>query len=331
MNRSGLLLLLALAMLSTGCSFSQDRSAAVTYSLNGNRFGDDLVSYCHARWISCKYHIPFYYRPFHYSNELQLHTAHPHIENAGSFERTITYPTWPEMGEKMNHFDIEKNTLYIIPYFPETIEEAERLRLWHFDDTGWDEKEFISLLRKEISPLAPLELVRLPRGRQCVAVHVRKGGGFDRLYQTSSTIKRGTINADLLAPLKFPPDSFYVEYIKKVSEQFWNEPLYVHIFTDDSDPQALVDYYESQVGKPNIIYGCRQEGNSHDKNVLEDFFSLMQFDVMIRPESNYSIMASKLGKYKMVISPANFKWNGTELVITGAHVESNMHASLNPS
>ena len=49
-----------------------------------------------------------------------------------------------------------------------------------------------------------------------------------------------------------------------------------------------------------------REVNSCGKNVLEDFFSFFHFDVLIRPQSNFSIIPSLLHDYAVVYSPASF-------------------------
>ena len=42
----------------------------ITYELSDGRFGDNLLSYLHAKWISHEKKIPLLYKPFTFSNEL---------------------------------------------------------------------------------------------------------------------------------------------------------------------------------------------------------------------------------------------------------------------
>lgn len=314
-----LLLLILFGTISNACAKS-----AITYSFSGGRFGDCLVAYCHARYAAHKNDTPFIYRPFKFSDQLAMHTLHKQSNEARTVRDIVTYPKYPEKGEKVTDLKINKdeNLLYVIPFFPECKDERERLKLWHFE-TDWNDKEFIQILRKEISPVFPLQKLNLPQDKLTLAVHIRRGGGYDKLFQTikRSAPVNATVNADKVTPLKFPPDSFYIASIKKVSEYFSDQPLYVHIFTDDENPSELVAYYKKKVNKPNITYGCREKDNHYDKNILEDFFALTQFDALIRAQSNYSIIASKLGNYKIAISPAKFTWEDTELVITESYIE----------
>ncbi len=47
----------------------------------------------------------------------------------------------------------------------------------------------------------------------------------------------------------------------------------------------------------NIEFDFRRENNSHNKNVLTDFFSLFNFDVLIHSHSNFSISAACINDY----------------------------------
>ena len=53
----------------------------ITYSFTGGRFGDNLESYCTARWLSYKHGLEFYYRPFRYSEMLVMHQTHKQFQD----------------------------------------------------------------------------------------------------------------------------------------------------------------------------------------------------------------------------------------------------------
>ena len=104
--------------------------------------------------------------------------------------------------------------------------------------------------------------------------------------------------------MKGPPDSFYEEALRVLYE-IANQQLYVYVFTDSQNPPKVQQQFEKAFSGFNILFDCRSSNNAHDQNVIEDFFSLGQFECLIRPESNYSIMASHLFPFKIVISPAH--------------------------
>lgn len=72
-----------------------------------------------------------------------------------------------------------------------------------------------------------------------------------------------------------------------------------------------------------ISFNYRKTGNRQDANVLEDFFSLFNFDVLIRPESNYSIVPALLHDYMIVCSPVEYVLNGKVATITRLDVSVN--------
>ncbi|NDD58753.1 MAG: hypothetical protein EBZ47_05820 [Chlamydiae bacterium] len=49
----------------------------------GGRFGDRLIAYMHAKWLSYKYNIPMLYIPFAYSDDLILDDIELQYRNHG--------------------------------------------------------------------------------------------------------------------------------------------------------------------------------------------------------------------------------------------------------
>ncbi len=288
--------------------FSQSAHAtsAVAYAMNGGRFGDKLIAFCHARWLAYKYDIPLSYKPFEHSDQLSLSINHKHLSKK-MYSEIVHFPRY---GEKIEDLGIEReaNKFYVIPYFPECRYDAIRQHRIHFD-VDWKDPGFKKALREDFRSLVPLNTIELPKDRLTVAVHIRTGGGFDSAMQRRRF------------PLKFPPESFFVEYLKKISELFEDAPLYVHVFTDDEATKELLTSLEKEVNKPNITYGCREKDNHYTLNILDDFFALLQFDCLIRGESNFSLIASKLADYKVLVYPLEFEKLNNKVVIAKACVE----------
>jgi hypothetical protein len=109
-------------------------------------------------------------------------------------------------------------------------------------------------------------------------------------------------------PTRFPPLQFYIDQIKFLYKNLNNAPLFIHIFTDHPNPQILVDKIKKHIDAPNITYSYRKEGNSHDNNILDDLFAMMEFDCLIRPGSSYSKFAQLLGRHKIIIYPTKTTW-----------------------
>ncbi|HEY5236245.1 MAG TPA: hypothetical protein VIJ14_08720, partial [Rhabdochlamydiaceae bacterium] len=188
-----------------------------------------------------------------------------------------------------------RSVLYTVPYFPHSVYEhyfcnkrdPSNLPFFHMD---YEDPEFKAELRKVIRPVRELPKLELPTDCTTVALHMRRGIGFD-----GPDLKFTT-------PYKEPPLSYYVSQLRILSNLYPEEPLYVHLFTDDPAPQALLAELKEELVGLNIIYATRDSHNSHDSNVLEDFFAMLDFDCLVRPESNYSICAEILGDFKAVCS-----------------------------
>lgn len=310
--------------------------AAVTYELSGGRLGDDLLSYLHAKWISYIYKIPLFYKPFAYSDELALDDLEQYNPSE-RFKNSIVFQKNQPI--KINP---SSSTLYMVPYFPESLEEhqapqaginssniytelfAARDKFIYFA-VDWEDENFLREVRSMITPINTLPLIKPPKKCISVAVHVRKNSnGYDLplLHEQKEHYDPKQKYADVIYPFKCVPDEYFIEQIKKIYNIFKNQPMYVFIFTDDINPLSIMNKYKKIINNDAITFDCRTAENSHDSNVLEDLFSMMNFDCLIRADSNLSIVASKLGKFKVVITPAHHRWDGRKLIIDEVHIKT---------
>jgi len=286
------------------------KTSAITYALNRGRFGDNLITYIKAKWISYKYSIPLLIKSFNYSEELTLNRIEKQYTSdlRKNFTRIIKF-------EKKSNVKIEKEKpyLYISTYNSNIT----------FDK---NDKTFINILKKTIAPQKQYKKHNIPKNRISVALHVRKGGGFDLPLLSSINKKnKKTKYADKCWPLKFPPDEYYIDQIKKICNILNNAPLHIHIFTDDPNPLQILEKYKKSVEHLNITFSCRMEGNKHDKSVLEDFFSMTQYDCLIRSASNFSACADIIGNFLISIYPKNSHWENNKLIIDEVQIQTNLN------
>lgn len=279
---------------------------AVTYELIG-RFGDNLLAYMHAKWLSLYYarrgyNLPVLYKPFLFSNQLRVHD----LERAYSRERfaslnrviSLKNHTWTELETK-------SHVLYEIPYFPDDLEKEPGN--WAAFPIDWKDPEFKRELKRVIHPRFSLPKFELPADRITVALHVRRGGSFEVL--------------NLGFPFKFPDDSYYVEQLRVLDTLLGHRPLYVFIFTDDRDSlKILADFQKSFEQFPHITFDCRRTKTDHNINVLEDFFALTKFDCLIRPDSNFSVCAAKISDYLVEIEPKKCRVEDNKSIVSEASI-----------
>ena len=263
---------------------------AVIPRYSGGRFGDNILAFAHTLYFSLQNNYELYLIPFHYSDQLILdNTIQKYTSDIEKkFKQKMIVK--PQNKISISQF---QNTLFVIPYFPEAFIEYTKQQ-WPCFFIDWENEAFKNELRKLIAPKSKLNLIEPPQDMISVAVHLRKGGGYDDESKIQNSILM----------YKMPSDAYYINQIKNISILFDNAPMYVFLFTDDQDPQAIAKKYQEIIDTPTITFDFRRE-NQHDTNVLEDFFSLLNFDILIRPESNFSIMAEKLGDYILVATPLN--------------------------
>lgn len=260
----------------------------VTYELNSGRFGDNLISYVTAKLLSLQLGATFLYVPFPYSDQLKLHELEKQLdqEKIDSYGEKIIY----EREDELSY--MAKNKGLII--------------------TKWKNRPifytqnyvFRNIIKDYISPIFDIDYIKFPEDIISVALHIRIGGGYDSL---SAKIKN---------PRRFPPFHFFVDQLKRILFMFPDKKFYVHIFTDDPDPQKLALLLKTEMRTSRITYGFRKCDNAHDLNVLEDFFNMMRFDILVRPSSCFSKLVQYLGDHKLVFIPQKLHFvSNTEWII----------------
>lgn len=282
---------------------------AITYSFSGGRLGDNLLSYLHAKWLSYKYGLPLLYQPFPFSNCFQFHFQ----------EQLLKTENLPYKNHSVLLFERQidlksSSNLWVAPYFPDSYSEylfildsfpylKDKLIYFKVD---WMDPYFKKEMQAALKLIESPSTLDLPKDKVKVAVHVRKGGGVD-------------LGINLYFPYKMPPDIYYIQQIQRVYNLF-RQPLYVYIFTDDLNPNAIKNLYQTALNNSDIIFDCRKTGNGPYNNVLEDFYNMMQFDCLIRPESNFSLIAGKLADYCLEISPCLYEMRNGQPFITQTHI-----------
>lgn len=305
--------ILFLLTLNSGQAFCA--KSAVTYNFSGGRFGDCLVSYCHAFWIAYLLDLDFLYKPFKYSDQLFMHETDILYSDALARE----YKQVVHISHAFAN-GVAPDTLYIVPYFPESHIEHNDPRCPFLFQVDWNNKGYIQELQRRIKPKCTLNMPDLPEDCITIAVHIRKGTGWDIPLFAPCFEKLTEMH-----PLKWPPDSYYLDQIMRVVQQFPEKKMYIHIFTDHDKPQEIIEKYRRYIKDERIIWTCRAQNNKHDLNVLEDFFALTLFDCLIRNDSNFSFIASKLASYQILIAPWESAKNSSgEIYISSIYSTSSL-------
>ncbi len=144
---------------------------AITYKLeNWRRLGDNITTFCKAASISYLYKIPLLYKPFSYSDQFIVHQQQTHLspEIENKFRKTIAIDNIDQIKEHLDSTQpilFECHFLTIMPW------------LYTFSR---EHPDFEAHIKKLFTPITPVTPLPKPQSVITVALHVRKGGGYDR-------------------------------------------------------------------------------------------------------------------------------------------------------
>lgn len=295
------------ALLYAGALQAKDtpNDTAVTYFVSPGRFGDQILCYLHAKWISYHYGFPLLYKPFLHSEKFALHEKEElwTEEKQACFEQVVTHT-------KNGSFErpLSGSRLYFIPFFSDLAEDHVLQPNWTTFAVDWKDEGFRKVLRELFAPLKEHSFAGVIQDKSylTVAVHVRKGGGYDFAC------------AHMVWPLRFPPLSYYVECLYKLSLMCPDRPIYAYVFTDDPNPQKIASELEKRLRGMPITIACRSSEDQKSSAAIEDLFAMMRFDCLIRSLSNFSLLPTLICDYQVVMTPKHSYW----LVLENLTVEN---------
>jgi hypothetical protein len=210
--------------------------------------------------------------------------------------------------------------------------------------------DFCAAIEKMFLLKKPVEPLPKKPGTLHVALHVRKGGGYDfplashqeytidapllkskQIYihrknpgiatddfwplsglagpgfttQTKLLLFKKNNYSDYIWPIKLPPDQYYIEQIKVLVSMVPPEKqLQIILFTDDANPEGIVERYLHALGNPSKIkFYFRKFDNKHNQNVIEDLFYLASCDCIISAYSSFALSAHFIGHHSIIIYP----------------------------
>jgi hypothetical protein len=269
----------------------------------GGRFGDKLLTYLRAKWISHRYQIPFFYQPFDHSQKLVLHEKERRFQKGSYAVEPLSIEALERQEERRAAY------VWMCPYFPFDRWEIEKYGYQSFD-VDWKDPAFRKSVLRLLAPRTSLPLIRPPADTVNIALHIREGGSVD----DAATRAR--------LPLKFPPLEFYQEALSYIVAKYPGRQILCHLFTDAADPSRFIAPLEKALASSGdrVRFAYRQE-KPKDLHVLADFFSLFHFDCLIRPQSNFSIIPSLLHDYAIVYAPVRFAAEGERVEIKEVAIE----------
>lgn len=317
------------------------------------RLGDNITTISKMLYFeqACKTHkLAIYFRDFPYFDQFAIsknaQMLTPEIQK--QFSKKVFVNKYTDIEE---HLNSDQSILFECHFLSETPPLYSVTREF---------PNFEKLIKQAFTPLIDIPDLAKPPAVVTVALHVRKGGGFDKPlgsqqeYGPEHTLPKGfylkknflpgshmdawhinwpvspmfieavkyyiykkTNFSDYIWPIKFPCDQYYIDCLKELAAVMPGKNLLVYLFTDDPEPEQIMERYSAQLqNHPRIIFSYRQKGNHHTKNVLEDLFSLTQCDCLISASSSFATIAQLLGNHEVLMFPVWGVTSPDKIVIT---------------
>ncbi len=294
----------------------------ISYELNPGRLGDHLLTYVKAKIASLFSGLPNHCPQFEWSDHLAL-SQHEKYFSLKKYDKVDLVCYTRKKFNKKTHDEHQatkssKPTAYICSLKTKIEQLSGFNSIYEYVRSN---QSFKDELLRMIAPIKPVKQLDIPEDMISVAIHVRTGGTFEKTSlqqsnpQQSNTKLQKNLGVDRVYPTRFPPEKYYIEQLKYIAD-ILKQPLFVHIFTDDTDPLAMVARFKSQLSsKYPITFSCRTKKNGHNLNVLYDLFNMACFDCLIRPASSFSKIAQLLGDHRIIIYPAKAIWVDNQVIV----------------
>lgn len=273
---------------------------AVTYAQSdGTGLGDHLLGYLHAKWVSYRYGYRLLYKPFLYSNAFALHDK----EEVWAEEKELPFKKiYDCSAAQLSVLSSSDQVLCEIPFFSDLPEDWSIAPIWGLQsivmNVDWSDQGFRAALRDSFWPRKGSVIRKIVRDEITVALHTRRGAPDDL----------SSIECLLKWPLRFAPDNYYIKCLKELISMFPGKALYVHVFTDASNPKTIIERWKGELEGLPIYFSYREENDRSDEHVVEDFFAMLGYDCLIRSLSNYTLVPSLIGDYRIVMTPKSGYW-----------------------
>lgn len=303
--------------------------SAITFRHNGGRLGDVLLDFAKNFYIAYKYDLDLYLDDnLPYVQDFMLDREISRLSEATNqfyFKNLIHNDAQIESGRD---YILYNSACYI------AVDGVSNLDLFHghMFQCSIEQPEFGNKIRRFLTPKIDFSF-EFPKDQISVAMHIRKGGGFDHplaseLYRpvtrndnATRTSKYQFVDRD--QPFKFPPEQYYVDQLIFLHALLEQQPLYVFLFTDDREPQHIVERIQEKLSEhniTNITFDYRKTENAHNLNIIEDISFMSRFEYLIKSGSHYPWIAQMIGNHKAIISPVQYQWEGDYLNIIEAEI-----------
>lgn len=294
----------------------------VTYAKNAiapcewqGRFGDQIMLYMATKYLAEYYGMDCFYREFKYSDKLMLSSREKKFNASikNHYNHTLHIQNPQDLELIKQHTD----TLFILQWGP----IVKNIFATIFEKKYYN-RQLLADMRDMLQLIEPLEqpILDIPTGYISVAVHIRKGEGFDKpLKSTQIYRKQKAISpkaSDELWPTKFPPEQYYIDQINTLAWLLTDKKIIFYVFSDAKDTANLTERIKTHCARKDLEFVTVT--HTWQNSLFHDLYAMAECDCLICSTSNLSYTAEIIGNHNAVIRPYTWQWQDNILYITQA-------------
>ena len=290
------------------CTLSLFAKNAIVQSSTGERLGDRLLYISAVKYFALLYDLDFFYINSSLMDQFTFSITDipisKKIESQYKNKAKFNEATY----NKANSSTLFKAQWGVINNFYKNFGKRHAHR------------DIFDQLQQLLKPLGTIPTLNIPHGYISVAVHIRKGDGYDQPLQSQQIYRSHArrISADRSWPKKFPPEQYYINQINLLAELLAEQQLIFYIFSDSHDPNKLTQRIASYCKHKNANF--INASSSLQDSPIFDMCKMASCDCLIRPESSYSMVAQIMGNHKIVLFPQKAEWKDNILYIPEVNV-----------
>lgn len=300
-----------------------------------SRLGDTITAYTMAQWLSYKYDLSFKMVPFKGSEVFSFEDVHTFLTEEETEGRQLI--ELESEGDLIDYIRTEHSPALLLVTQSTVIQYPWAL----IEKISWpdlytslfyythEHKTVGASVKQALCLKNGIKKNFIDPGALSVAVHVRSGSGpdtesasvqyrdeWDALRRAKIRREGNPYATDLHFPLKLPSEQFYVDQINKLSCLFNELPLDLYIFTDNKEPEKLINRLKKRVTSSCVTfylpYAQEPEAaqadaalvrSAHHASIIDDVAAMAACDCFIKAESGLAFLAQLLGNHAVTLYP----------------------------
>jgi hypothetical protein len=283
------------------------RNAIIPCEWSG-RLGDQVMLYMATKYIAMTYDMDFFYREFKNSDKFMLSSYDKKFDSSirKNYGHIINIKNFQDLESIKNN----SNTLFVLQWGLVSIDTGRSI----FEKKHLN-AQFLAHMQQMLQLIEPLKqpILKIPADYISIAVHIRKGEGFDNSLLSTQIYKNNNKYSDQTWPSKFPPEQYYIDQINRLTSLLADKKIILYIFSDSLDPIALTERIKSHCLRKDLTFITATD--IWQNSLFNDLYAMSECSCLICSTSMLSYVAEIIGNHAVVIRPHTYEWHATILYI----------------